>query len=145
VPLDWVVIRELQEEFRTQALLCTDLKAEPERISSWFVRRWQMEANCQEVRQRLDFETQRQWSELAIGRTAPALLGLVSLATLLASLPLARSHSEELVRHPAGYDKPRPTFADALAWVRRELWAQARFCRSYREAATKRREPLWKG
>src|SRR5215207_8074894 len=59
VPLRWVLIRDPGEEFRTQALLCTDLGAEPERIISWFVRRWQMETTFQEVRQRLGFETQR--------------------------------------------------------------------------------------
>ncbi len=53
VPLRWVLIRDPREEFRTQALLCTDLGAEPERIISWFVRRWQMETTFQEVRQRL--------------------------------------------------------------------------------------------
>jgi hypothetical protein len=64
VPLRWVLIRDPRGEFETQALLCTDLDAEPERIISWFVRRWQMETTFQEVRQRLGFETQRQWSEL---------------------------------------------------------------------------------
>ncbi len=39
VPLRWVLIRDPHEEFETQALLCTDLDAEPERIISWFVRR----------------------------------------------------------------------------------------------------------
>jgi DDE superfamily endonuclease len=39
VPLRWVLIREPKGEFRTQALLCTDLRVEPERIISWFVRR----------------------------------------------------------------------------------------------------------
>src|SRR5215203_945017 len=87
VPLRWVLIRDPQEEFETQALLCTELAAEPEQIISWFVRRWQMEATFQEVRQRLGFETQRQWSERAIGRTAPALLGLFSLVTRLAHHP----------------------------------------------------------
>src|SRR3712207_3977788 len=71
VPLRWVLIRDPQAEFRTQALLCTDLGAEPERIISWFVRRWQMESTFQEVRQRLGFETQRHWSQRAIRRTAP--------------------------------------------------------------------------
>ena len=64
VPLRWVLIRDPKEELNTQALLCTDLDAKPERIISWFVRRWQMEATFQEVRQRLGFETQRHWSEL---------------------------------------------------------------------------------
>jgi len=70
VPLRWVLIRDPQGEFRTQALLCTDLRANPERIISWFVRRWQMETTFQEVRQRLEFETQRHWSQRAIQRTA---------------------------------------------------------------------------
>jgi hypothetical protein len=44
VPLRWVLIRDPHEKFEPQALLCTDLAAEPARILSWFVRRWQMEA-----------------------------------------------------------------------------------------------------
>ena len=79
------LIRDREEEFETQALLCTDLDAEPERIISWFARRWQMEATFQEVRQRLGFETQRHWSELAFRRTAPVLLGLLSMVTLFAN------------------------------------------------------------
>jgi len=84
VPVRWVLIRDPKEEFKTQALLCTDLDAKPEQIISWFVRRWQMESTFQEVRQRLGFETHRHWSELAVRRTAPALLGLFSIVTLFA-------------------------------------------------------------
>lgn len=134
VPLRWVLIRDPKEEFRTQALLCTDLDAEPERIISWFVRRWQMEATFQEVRQRLGFETQRQWSQLAIQRTAPALLGLFSLVTLFAHRRMAQGSGA--VRRAAWYRKPHPTFSDALALVRKELWANTTFCRSSREANT---------
>jgi hypothetical protein len=123
VPLRWVLIRDPKGEFRTQALLCTDLGAQPERIISWFVRRWQMEATFQEVRQRLGFETQRQWSEKAIQRTAPALLGLFSLVTLLAHRRMAQEGSPT-IRRTAWYGKSRPTFTDALALVRKELWAQ---------------------
>ncbi len=39
VSLRWVLIRDPQAEFRTQALLCTDLRADPERIICWFVMR----------------------------------------------------------------------------------------------------------
>ena len=42
--LRWVLIRDSREEFETQALLCTELCASPERIITWFVKRWQMEA-----------------------------------------------------------------------------------------------------
>jgi hypothetical protein len=135
VPLRWVLIREPQEEFETQALLCTDLAAEPEQIISWFVRRWQMETTFQEVRQRLGFETQRQWSEKALRRTAPVLLGLFSLVTLLAHQHIAEG--AQIVRKAAWYDKAHPTFSDALALVRRQLWAREEtFYRSSRQSDT---------
>ena len=120
VPIRWVLIRDPQRHFETQALLCTDLDTPPEQILTWFVRRWQLEVTFQEVRRHLGVETQRQWSEPAIRRATPALLGLFSLVTLLADRPLAaRSRS---VRQAAWYAKQQPTFADALAAVRRDLW-----------------------
>ncbi|HKH37335.1 MAG TPA: transposase [Rubrobacter sp.] len=137
VPLRWVLIRDPQEEeeFETQALVCTNLDADPAQIISWFVRRWQMETTFQELRQRLGFETQRHWSERAIRRTAPALLGLFSLVTLITHLQMPGGSST--VRRTAWYDKPHPTFSDALALVRKELWArEATFCGSYAETET---------
>ena len=137
VPLRWVLVRDPEEEFETQALLCTELCTSPERIITWFVSRWQMEATFQEVRQRLGFETQRHWSEMAIRRTAPALLGLFSLVTLLAHRRMARKGAHAAVRRTAWYAKKHPTFSDALALVRKQLWAQeAAFCWSLRETET---------
>jgi hypothetical protein len=74
VPVRWVLIRDPQGAFKAQALLCSDLGADPKKIVCWFVMRWQLEVTFQEVRRHLGFETQRQWSEMAIGRTTPALL-----------------------------------------------------------------------
>jgi hypothetical protein len=125
VAIRWVLIRDPRprEEFETQALLCTDLEAEPERIISWFVRRRQMETTFQEVGRHLGFETQRHWSERAIRRTAPALLGSFSLVTLFAHPYMAKKGADAL-RRTARYDKKHPTFSDALALLRRELWVQ---------------------
>jgi hypothetical protein len=135
VPLRWVLIRDPEGEFDTQALLCTDLSVEPAQIISWFVRRWQMEATFQEMRQRLGFETQRHWSEKAIRRTAPALLALFSLVTLFAHQLMAQGSS--IVRQTAWYRKSYPTFSDALALVRKELWAQEEtFCGSAQQTDT---------
>lgn len=138
VPLRWVLIRDPDGGFETQALLCTKLDTDPERIISWFVRRWQMEATFQEVRQRLGFETQRHWSEQAIRRTAPALMGLFSVVTLLADHQMANNERGLAVRRAAWYDKSRPTFSDALAAVRKELWAAERttFCGSVQDTDT---------
>jgi hypothetical protein len=50
VPLRWVLVRDPQDEFKIQALLCSDLEADPQKILSWFVMRWQLEVTFQEVR-----------------------------------------------------------------------------------------------
>jgi hypothetical protein len=135
VPLRWVLIQDPEGEFDTQALLCTDLSVEPAQIISWFVRRWQMEATFQEMRQRLGFESQRHWSEKAIQRTAPVLLALFSLVTLFAHQPMAQGSG--IVRQTAWYRKKYPTFSDALALVRKELWAQEEaFCGSAQQTDT---------
>jgi hypothetical protein len=134
VPLRWVLVRDPQEEeFAPQALLCTDHIAQPAQILSWFVLRWQMEATFQEARRHLGVETQRQWSELAIRRTTPALLALFSIVTLFAHQRMVLQGSGAL-RQAAWYRKAHPTFSDALAVVRRELWAEGTFCGSAREA-----------
>jgi hypothetical protein len=134
VPLRWVLVRDPQEEeFAPQALLCTDLGAEPARILSWFVLRWQMEVTFQEARRHLGVETQRQWSELAIRRTTPALLGLFSLVTLFAHHG-RMAQGSGVPRQASWYHKAHPTFSDALALVRRELWAEGTFCGSAQEA-----------
>ena len=95
-------------------------------IVCWFVLRWQLETTFQEVRTYLGVETQRQWSDLAILRTTPALLGLFSLVTLLAHQQA--DGQPLLVRQAAWYVKVQPTFSDALASVRRELWSYSLFC-----------------
>jgi DDE superfamily endonuclease len=123
VPVRWVLVRDPQGEFKTQALLCTDLRADPQKIVCWFVMRWQLEVTFQEMRRHLGFETQRQWSELAIRRTTPALLGLFSLVALFAHQRM-RQAAGTFRRQAAWYHKRHPTFADALALVRKELWAQ---------------------
>ncbi len=123
VPVRWVLVRDPQGEFKTQALLCTDLDADPKKIVSWFVMRWQLEVTFQEMRRHLGFETQRQWSEMAVRRTTPALLGLFSLVTLFAHQRM-RQAAGVFRRQAAWYHKAHPTFADALALVRKELWAQ---------------------
>ena len=78
------------------------------------------EVTFQDVRTHLGVETQRQWSDLAIARTTPVLLGLFSWTTLAAhALQKQRPMTQ---RRTAWYDKPSPTFVDAIALVRRHLW-----------------------
>ena len=120
VIIRWVLIRDPQGVFDPQALLCTDPAADPTQVLTWFVLRWQLEVTFQEVRTHLGVETQRQWSDLAIARTTPVLLGLFSWTTLAAHA--LQKHHPITQRTAAWYDKPSPTFVDAIALVRRHLW-----------------------
>src|SRR5450631_2933757 len=85
VPIRWVLVRDPKGKFETRAILCTDQHQTPRQIVEWFLMRWQVEVTFQEVRAHLGVETQRQWSDLAIARTTPVLLGLFSIVTLLAN------------------------------------------------------------
>ena len=77
-------------------------------------------------------ETQRQWSDLAILRTTPALLGIFSLVTLLAQEQWVVGKLS--IRQSAWYVKEVATFSDALACVRRDLWRQLSFWISSQES-----------
>jgi hypothetical protein len=128
LPLRWVLVRDPRGGFAPQAFFATDQTATAVQIVEWFVLRWSEEVTFEEARTHLGVETQRQWSELAIERTTPALLGLFSLVTLLAyrlteGAPLP-------VRTAAWYTKTEATFADAIAVVRQHLWSSVKFTNS---------------
>jgi len=121
----WVVVRDPQGVFEDTPILCTDLGAAMSQIIEWFVLRWNIEVFFEESRCHLGVETQRQWSDKAIGRTTPCLFGLFSLITVMAMrmagegrLPIAQT---------AWYRKEQATFSDVIAFVRRQLWAARYF------------------
>lgn len=128
VPIRWVLVRDPQGKFEPQAFLCTNLTASPEQILLWFRQRWQVEVTFEEVRAHLGVETQRQWSDLAILRTTPALVGLFSLVALFTHQ--LRSQEDYYLRSTAWYQKSLPTFVDALAHVRQYVWGARLFHRS---------------
>jgi hypothetical protein len=121
VPIRWLLVRDPKGELEPQAFLATDLDAGPGDILAWFVSRWQVEVTFEEVRAHLGVETQRQWSDKAILRTTPALLGLFSIVALCAH-ELSKSRKLK-PRTAAWYPKTVLTFSDAIAAVRRETWA----------------------
>jgi len=121
VPIRWLLVRDPKGELEPQAFLATDLDAGPGDILAWFVSRWQVEVTFEEVRAHLGVETQRQWSDKAILRTTPALLGLFSIVALCAH-ELSKSRKLK-PRTAAWYPKAVLTFSDAIAAVRRETWA----------------------
>ncbi len=125
LPIRWVMVRDPKKIFKTQALLCTDIKVSAEQIIEWFVRRWQIEVTFHEVRTHLGVETQRQWADLSILRITPTLLGLFSIVTLLANLH-AQKHKLP-VQQAAWYTKKLQTFSDAQRIVKQTLFSQRYF------------------
>jgi hypothetical protein len=121
LPIRWVLIRDPQGDYDPVGLLCTDPEGDPLSIVTWFVQRWQLEVTFEEARRHLGVETQRQWSDKAIGRTTPLLLGLFSWVTLVAHA-LYTAHPSTAPRQAVWYPKTLPTFSDALALVRQHLW-----------------------
>lgn len=121
LPIRWVLVRDPQGDYDPVALLCTDVAAEALSIVTWFVQRWQLEVTFEAARRHLGVETQRQWSDNAIARTTPLLLGLFSWVTLVAHA-LYTAHPLTAPRQTIWYAKPLPTFSDAFALVRQYLW-----------------------
>ena len=139
LPIRWVLIRDPKGKFKSQALLSTDLSAEPEQILKWFVMRWRLEVTFHEVRDHLGVETQRQWSDWAIARSTPALLSLFSLVTLLANTHAQKGKIP--IRQDAWYCKTLPTFSDALALVRQEVWQHRYFQLSQKRYDVRKMQP----
>lgn len=132
LPIRWVLVRDPLGKLEPTAFLATNQAAAPLQILRWFIMRWSVEVTFQEARAHLGLETQRQWSDLAIQRTTPALLGMFSLVTLLAQ-HLSQGNSLP-VRNTAWYVKSKPTFSDAIALVRYHLWTNMKFVKSPAES-----------
>ncbi len=128
LPIRWILVRDPLGEFKPTAFFSTNQTLAPLQILTYFIMRWSLEVTFEEGRAHLGLETQRQWSDLAIARTTPVLLGLFSLITLLAHR-LTRDQPLP-VRTAAWYQKQEATFSDVIALVRRYLWMETEFAHS---------------
>jgi hypothetical protein len=119
VPIRWVLLRCPEGSFKPQAFFCSDTSVSAKQIIIWFIARWNIEVTFEEVRAHLGFETQRQWSDKAIERTTPCLLGIFSLVVLMAKVLYPKTLP---IQQACWYLKEEATFSDALAAVRSHLW-----------------------
>ena len=101
-------------------LMSTDPHMTPERMVALFIDRWSLEVAFEESREHLGVETQRQWSDQAIARSTPILMGLYSCVCMMAD----RLGQVELlkVEATAWHRKQRATFSDMLRAVRMMIW-----------------------
>ena len=120
LPIRWVLTRDPAGKVEPKAYFCTDPSQSPVEVVSSFIKRWTIEVTFEESRAHLGVETQRQWSDLAIERSTPCLLGMFSLVALFG----AALHPDGSipVQRTAWYHKPEATFSDVLGEVRRQLW-----------------------
>jgi hypothetical protein len=127
----WVLVRDPQGKLSPRAYFSTRQTDAPRQIVVEFIKRWTIETTFEEARAHLGIETQRQWSDKAMVRETPCLLGLYSLVAALAQ---ALYPSGEIpVQATAWYRKREPTFADVLASVRHHLWGEFSYSTSARD------------
>jgi hypothetical protein len=128
----WVLVVDVDKN-QAEAFFSTDVKLEPEQIVNYFVLRWNIEVTFFETRAHLGVETQRQWSDKAIARTTPMLMSLFSLICLFA-IEMLKNQSLPILSSAWYNKKGEATFADILAFVRRDIWASRNFNDSRFEA-----------
>jgi hypothetical protein len=122
IELRWVFVHDRQGTHRDQYFYCTDPDLSPQQIVTLYTARWSIEVTFQEVREHLGFETTKQHCRKSVTRTAPCILGLYSLVTLIYARLI--EHGKPIIHNTPSYTKAEPTFSDALYAVRRVFWAE---------------------
>lgn len=120
VPIRWVLVIDPEGELDPLPLMSTDVTLPPERVIELYIQRWNLEVTFEEVREHLGVETQRQWSDKAIARTTPILMGLYTIVCLIANR--LQEENPIPVAQTAWYAKNDATFSDLLKAVRKVLW-----------------------
>jgi hypothetical protein len=122
IPIRWVLVIDPSGKMAPLPLMSTNPLLTPEQIIELYVDRWGLEVTFEETREHLGVETQRQWSDKAIVRSTPILMGLYGLVCLMAN----RLGQEEVlkVEETAWYQKEHATFSDMLRAVRMTIWRE---------------------
>ena len=119
IPIRWVFTHDPQED-HDDYFYTTDPTRSPIQIIESFAGRWNMEVSFEEVRAHLNFESTRMRCENSVKRAGAMLLGLFSIVSLIYAQ--IASKTKVTVYGTPCYHKTNPTFADALAAVRKLLW-----------------------
>ena len=130
VKLRVILVKTPDGKNEAEVFFSTDLNMAAADIIKNFVLRWNLEVTFEETRAHLDVETQRQWSDKAIARTTPLLMGLFSFVTLVA-LTMHQTKALVSMEFASWYDKQGElTFSDIMALVRRSIWSNIYFSKS---------------
>ena len=130
VTLRIVLVKTPDGKNAAETFFSTDTELTPSQIIRYFVLRWNIEVTFEETRAHLGIETQRQWSDKAIARTMPLLMGLFSFLTLVA-FKMHQKKALVSMEMASWYDKKGElTFSDIMALVRRSIWSSKYFSKS---------------
>jgi len=125
VPIQWAFVHDRDGTHRDEYFYTTstDPAFDVRPIIETYTGRWNIETTFQEARSCLHLETTRGGSRSTVLRAAPCLFGLYSMVAMLyAALP-----RERRVGAVAWPGKAVVSFSDALAAVRRWIWAEGVF------------------
>lgn len=128
IEVRWVYVQDPSGRTRDECFFSTDITMDPRAIVELYVARWPLETTFEETRAHLGLETSRNWCRSSVERTVPCLLGLFSLIAVW----YFRYHNGN-PPPPAQdpwYEKPHPTFSDAIVALRQHLWAIRIFIKS---------------
>lgn len=137
VEVRWVYVHDLDGTHEDRYFYSTDPKLSASRIISLYTGRWSIEVMFQEAKGQLGLATPRNRKDKSVLRTAPCLLGLYSIVSIL----FHRQHIGGKAAQPCSfpwYTKSEVTFSDALAGVRRLLWEQTVFSEANQHDALKK-------
>lgn len=123
VPVRWAFVHDRDGTHRDEYFYATDPTFDVRRIVETYTGRWNIETTFQETRSELHIQTTRGWSKSTVVRVAPCLFGLYSVVAMLYASP----PRERRVGGVAWPGKTVVTFSDALAAVRRWIWAEGVF------------------
>jgi len=127
VEVRWVLVDDLGSD-RRECFSSTNVGHTAQQIIELYVLRWYIETTFQEARRHLGLESTRNWVKNSVERTVPCLFGLFSLVTIWYV-----AHLEGQAPTPqqaSWYTKQEVTFTDALAALRRSIWAGRIFLKS---------------
>lgn len=125
-----VLVKTPDGKNTAETFFSTDIELAPTQIINYFVLRWNIEVTFEETRAHLGVETQRQWSDKAIARTTPLLMGLFSFVTLVA-FSMHQVKALVSMETASWYNKKGElTFSDILSIVRRSIWSGKYFSKS---------------
>lgn len=134
VTLRIVLVKTPDGKNAAETFFSTNTELTPSQIIRYFVLRWNIEVTFEETRAHLGVETQRQWSDKAIARTTPLLMGLFSFITLVA-FKMNQTKALVGIETASWYDKKGEfTFSDIIAIVRRSIWSNKYFSKSENQA-----------